>query len=168
MSDTKPENKNKPADLSELQAKLDAANALLEKRDKEILEAKEALEAQRDSSSQRPLRVATEVVKGEGYRFRVGLKKPHPGLPDVEVECCDESEAIRWFILTKAHPDKPGVQIDPSVYPLQAKCVDPRRDDRIKRDKVIGGLRSKAERGQILSEVEQALLDEADEKVLSI
>ena len=167
MSEVKPESKQKPSELSELQAKLDAANAIIQQREQELLDAKTALEAQQDSGLNRKVRVATDVVLGEGYEFEVGLLKPHPGLPKKTIRCCDESEAIRWFILTNAHPDKPGVQIDPSAHPVTAKCVDGRRDERIKKDKLIGNLRSKAERGQILSDVEQTLLDAADEKVLS-
>lgn len=167
MSDVKPENNKKPSEMSDLQAKLDAANAIIQQRDQELLDAKTALEAKQDSGVNRKVRVASDVVFGDGYEFEVGLVKQHPQLLSKKVRCCDESEAVRWFILTNAHPDKPGVQIDPCAFPVYAKCVDPRREERIKQDKLIGNLRSKAERSQILSEVEQSLLDAADEKVFS-
>ena len=156
------------ADLvSDLQRKLDDANKIIEQREKELAEAQKFAQANQDSLSNRTVRGATDITKGDGYKFEVGLKKPNPGLPNEIVEACDESEAIRWFILTRSHPDRPGLQIDPSLHAVAAKCVDSRRDARIKQAQFISKLRKKSENGGTLTDDEQTLLDAADEKVLN-
>ena len=171
MSEVKPDSKNsnqKPSDISELQAKLDAANKIIQQKDAENAELKAIAEANKDSSANRKVRGAADINRGEGYKFRVGLSKPHAELPDEDVEACDESEAIRWFILTHSHPDRPGVQIDPSVHPIKAKCIDPRKDVAIKQSHMIAKIRRKADSGVPVSEDEQTLLDAADEKILNM
>lgn len=153
--------------VSDLQRKLDDANKIIEQREKEIAEAQKVAQANQDSLANRIVRGATDITKGEGYKFQVGLIKPHPGLPNEIVEACDESEAIRWFILIRSHPNRPGLQIDPSLHAVSAQCVDPRRNARIKQSQFISKLRKKSDSGGTLTDDEQTLLDAADEKVLN-
>lgn len=149
-------------ELAEQKKRLDAAEAAIKAKDAELAALKAKLEAAKDSSNARPVRPGAEALRGEGYKFSVGPKKDHPKIKRREVECCDESEAIRWFILTTDDPDVPGKQIDPHKIPLDATCLDPRRAERIKRDKFIAGLRLKAERGATITPEEAMMLDEAD------
>lgn len=143
-------------------ARLEAAEAALKERERAIAEKEESLRAAEDSSAVRPVRPSEAVCVGDGYEFEVVPLKASSGLPTKRVRACDESEAIRWYVATTASPENPGKQVDPVKHPLAATSKDPRREERKKQALILASLRAKAERGNMLTEAEQALLDADD------
>jgi hypothetical protein len=143
-------------------ARLEAAEAALKERERAIAEKEESLRAAEDSSAVRPVRPSEAVCVGDGYEFEVIPLKADSGLATKRVRACDESEAIRWYVATTASPDNPGKQVDPVKYPLKAVCKDQRREERRKQALILASLRAKAERGNMLTEEEQSMLEADD------
>jgi hypothetical protein len=148
--------------LEERLARLEAAEASLREREKAVNEREESLKAAEDSGAVRPVRPSEAVCVGDGYEFEVSPAKADSTLPAKRIRCCDESEAIRWYVATTASPENAGKQVDPVKHPLRAVCKDPRRDERRKQALLLASLRAKSERGNMLTEEEQAMLDAAD------
>lgn len=148
--------------IEERIARLEAAEASLREREKEISEREEAIRAQQDSSAVRPVRPSEVVCVGEGYEFTVSPMKADSPLQSKTIRCCDESEAIRWYVATTQSPENPGKQVDPVKHPLRAVCNDPKREQRRKEALILSSLRAKAERGNLLTEDEQRMLDADD------
>lgn len=148
--------------VEERMARLEAAEASLKEREKELSDREEAIRARQDSSAVRPVRPSEVVCVGEGYEFVVSPMKADSPLQAKTIRCCDESEAIRWYVATTQSPENPGKQVDPVKHPLKATCNDPKREQRRKEALILASLRAKSERGNLLSEPEQELLDADD------
>lgn len=136
-----------PATLAELES-LRARVAELEKNEA-------------DGGHARAVRPSERVLKGDGYKFRVSPMGKNDGLPAKEVECCDESEALRWYCATTEDPKKKGKQVDPTHAKLQVECIDPRRAKSVQKQQRVSYLRRKIELGQVLTEAEEKELEEA-------
>jgi len=161
MSDKKPQNQE--PSIEDRLAKLEQAEAALRAREEAVQAREDSLAAQKDSGAIRPIRPSEAVTVGEGYLFEVSGAKVGSTLETKQISCCDESEAVRWYVLTTSDPEKPGKQLDVNKYPLKVKCLDPRKAaDRAAALK-LAGIRAKAGRGGLLTEEEQTLL-EADER----
>jgi hypothetical protein len=142
---------------------LAAKEAALAKREKELQEREVAVAAAEDSSKTRPLRATENVYKGEfPYRFQVKSVNNNPEVPTKEIECCDESEAKRWYQVTTPHPKNPTKQIDLVTFPVDVICLSPERAERLGKAKRIAGVNKRLEAGFALSKEEQALLAEAE------
>jgi hypothetical protein len=156
------------ATMEERMKRLEVAEAALKEREKAVKEQEEALAAQKDSGAQRPIRPSEAVTFGEGYKFEVGPIAANTGLPRKEIECCDESEALRWYVATTSSPKHPGKQVDPVAFPLQVKCLDPRREEDRKISLRIAMIRAKSERGNALTKEEESILDAAEAERLGL
>lgn len=143
-------------------AQLEQAEARLREREAEIAKREDSIKNQEDSSAVRPIRPSEAVCIGEGYEFEVSPIKNDSPLPRKAIKCCDEAEAIRWYIVTTQSPENAGKQVDPVKHPLRAICKDARRDERRKHVLMIASLRAKAERGNMLTPSEQEMLDAED------
>jgi hypothetical protein len=156
--------KNPAPSLEERLAKLEQAEASLREREKALEAREESLANAKDSGAVRPVRPSEAVCVGEGYEFEVKPTKADSTLPTKTISCCDESEAIRWYVATTPSPENAGKQVDPVKHPLKATCLDARRESQRKQTLMLANLRAKAERGNMLTAQEQAMLDEADMK----
>jgi hypothetical protein len=156
------------ATMDERLKRLEAAEAALKEREKAVEKQEEALAAQKDSGAQRPIRPSEAVTVGEGYKFQVGPIAANTGLPTKEIDCCDESEALRWYVATTGHPKNPTKQVDPVSYPLWVKCVDQRREENRKISLRIAMIRAKSERGNALTQEEESILDAAEAERLGL
>jgi hypothetical protein len=138
-----------PATLAELES-LRARVAELEKNEA-------------DGGTARAVRPSERVLRGDGYKFTVGPIGKGSSLPIKTIECCDESEALRWYCATTEDPDpkKKGKQVDPTHAKLQVECVDPRRSKSVLTQQRVGYLRRKMEGGQVLTETEEKELQDA-------
>lgn len=165
MSEKKTEKAAEPqVSLEDRLAKLEAAEAAMKAREEALTAREESLLAQKDSSALRPIRPSEAVTIGNGYKFEVSPVNPAHNLPKKEIECCDESEAIRWYVATTSDPEKPGKQLDPVKYQLTVKCLDPRKAaDRAAALK-LASIRAKAARQGILTDEEQRLFDEDEQR----
>jgi hypothetical protein len=163
MSDKKPQNQE--PSLEERLAKLEQAEAAMKAREEALQAREDSLAAMKDSGAIRPIRPSEAVTVGEGYLFEVSGKSTNSKLETKQITCCDESEAVRWYVLTTSDPERQGKQLDVNKYPLNVKCLDPRKAaDRVAAMK-LASIRAKAARGGLLNEEEQGLL-EADERKL--
>lgn len=168
MSDAKKTDKaaEPQPSLEERLAKLEAAEAAMKAREEALQAREESLLAQKDSSALRPIRPSEAVTIGNGYKFEVSPANPTDNLPKKEIDCCDESEAIRWYIATTSDPEKPGKQLDPVKYQLKVKCLDPRKAADRAAALRLAGIRAKAARQGMLTDEEQRLFDEDEQKRL--
>jgi hypothetical protein len=142
---------------------LAAKEAALAKREKELQEREVAVAAAEDSSKTRPLRATENVYRGEfPYKFQVKSVNNNPAVPTKEIECCDESEAKRWYQVTTPHPKNPTKQIDLVTFPVDVICLSPERAERLGKAKRIAGISKRLEAGFALSKEDQALLAEAE------
>jgi len=148
--------------------RLEQAEASLKEREKVVAEREESIRAAEDSSAVRPVRPSEAVCVGDGYEFEVSPAKKDSPLQVKRIRACDESEAIRWYVATTPSPENPGKQVDPVKHPLTAKCLDAKREERRKQALMLAALRSKAERGTMLSPEEQALVDADDMRRLGL
>lgn len=157
----------------DLERRLAEKEAELEKRfaqkEAELDAMREKLVAQQDSNAVRPIRPSEAVTIGEGYEFEVSPAKADSPLPTKKIRCCDESEAIRWYIVTTSDPDKPSKQVDPVRHPLRAKCLDEARRMEVRaKAHRAAMIRAKVARGASLSMEEEAEYEEAEAKRLGL
>jgi hypothetical protein len=152
--------------LAEKLRSLEELERRLLDKEKALAEKEEALRSNEDSGALRPVRPSEIVCVGEGFLFEVGPVKADSGLPTKEIACCDETEAIRWYVATTASPENPTKQVDPVKHQLRAVCNDPSRQDRRRRDLQLAAVRAKAERGNVLTPEEEQMLFQADLKRL--
>jgi hypothetical protein len=139
-----------PNELAEIKAKLAEAEA----------KVAELTRSQEEGANQKSVRPSENVVKGDGYKFEVGPRNDKTGLAKKHIVCCDESEAIRWYIATTEDPTRRGKQVDPVKVPLMAVCVDrKRREEEIKKQKRRAFLRGKIDNGHPISNDEIAELE---------
>lgn len=129
--------------LKQREAELDAREAALEAVDKEGY----------------GLRPAESAFLGSGWDFEVGPVNPRHTIPIKKVKCADETEAIRWYVATTPHPEKPGKQVDPVTFPLKATCLSRDRELGIRREHRKAYLRRRIENGEALTPAEIIELD---------
>jgi|694.fasta_scaffold04211_9 hypothetical protein len=142
---------------------LEAREAAIAKREKEVAEKEAAVVAAEDSSKTRPLRATENVYKGEfPYMFEVRSVNNNPDVPTKHIECCDESEAKRWYQVTTPHPKNVTKQIDLVTFPVNVVCLSPERSERLGKAKRLAGIAKRLEAGFALSKEDQALLAEAE------
>lgn len=154
--------------LADKLRKLEELERKLAEREKSLTEREESLRSAEDSSAIRPVRPSEVVCVGDGYLFEVSPVKPESGLPKKEIRCCDESEALRWYVATTASPDNPTKQVDPVKYQLKAVCNDPTRTHKRQQDLKLAAIRAKAERGNPLTAEEEQALFQSDLSRLSL
>ena len=153
----------------------------LSEREKELLAKLERAEAQiknleeeqaANASSGLKVRKEDGPFTGEngGWRFRVGprMAEQYPHLETVEVNACDESEAIRYYCATHENPPGSKKQVDPVRVHIQCTCLSPEREKFINYQKALGTIRRKLESGSALSAHEQSILDKDTNSVLGI
>jgi hypothetical protein len=157
--------KTKTPSIEERLAALEQAEARIKEREKEFEAREAALKLQEDSSASRPMRTDEKLLRGDGYRFEVGPIKKDSGLPTKEFVCCDETEAIRVYIMTTQDPVKKGKQVDTVPFPVYAKCLDDRRANNVKQQKMVSIIRAKDEKGHPLTDEERMILEMANERV---
>lgn len=168
MSDAKKTDKAEPQhSLEERLAKLEAAEAAMKVREEALQAREESLAALKDSGAVRPIRPSEAVTIGEGYLFEVSGAKLDSKLEPKKIACCDESEAVRWYIVTTADPENPGKQLNINKHPLNVKCLDPRKAADRAAALRLAGIRAKAARQGMLTEEEQRLFDEDEQKRLA-
>jgi hypothetical protein len=161
----------KESSASNLEARLAALEAgekALKEKQAELLEMQEKMRAAEDSDRLRPVRPSEAVCVGNGYLFVVTGKKDSDGLPRKEIRCCDESEALRWYVATTPNPKNPTKQVDPVTFHLDVKCMDATRNEHRQRDLRLSVLRAKSDRGVPLTPEEQQTLEEWDLERLGI
>ena len=161
MSEKKPQNQE--PSLEDRLAKLEQAEAAMKAREEAVQAREESLAAQKDSGAIRPIRPSEAVTVGEGYLFEVSGAAVGSKLETRRIACCDESEAVRWYVVTTSDPEKPGKQLDVNKHPLKVKCLDPRKAEHRVAALRLASIRAKAARGGLLTDEEQGLL-EADER----
>lgn len=140
-------------------AALEAREKELQARESEVQKREEVAKRAEDSNAARPIRGDGKAFVGDGYEFEVGPVNPKHDLPSKKIVACDESEAIRVYILTTTDPVKKGKQVDTVTYPVKAVCLSRKRDESIKYQKMVAAIRAKQDRGQSLTEQEQTILD---------
>lgn len=149
--------------LEKAMQELAAKEAALAKREKELQDREVAVAAAEDSSKTRPLRATENVFRGEfPYVFQVKSVNSNPEVPTKEIECCDESEAKRWYQVTTPHPKNKTKQIDLVAFPVNVVCLSPERAERLGKAKRIAGIAKRLEAGFALSKEDQSLLEEAE------
>lgn len=165
MSEKKTEKAAEPQlSLEDRLAKLEAAEAAMKAREEALTAREESLAALKDSSAVRPIRPSEAVTIGNGYLFEVSGAATNSKLEPKQIACCDESEAVRWYVTTTEDPERPGKQLDVNKYPLKVKCLDPRKAaDRAAALK-LASIRAKAARQGILTDEEQRLFDEDEQR----
>jgi hypothetical protein len=142
---------------------LEAREAAIAKKEKEVADREMAIVAAEDSSKTRPLRATEDVFKGDfPYLFQVKSVNNNPEVKTKTVECCDESEAKRWYQVTTPHPKNPTKQIDLVVYPVDVVCLSPERELRFSKEKRLSHALKRLEAGFSISKEDQQLLVEAD------
>lgn len=168
MSDTKKVDKaaEPQPSLEDRLAKLEAAEAAMKAREEALQAREESLAALKDSGAVRPIRPSEAVTIGEGYLFEVSGAATDSKLEPKQIACCDESEAVRWYILTTSDPDRPGKQLDVNKFPVKVKCLDPRKAADRAAALRLAGIRAKAARQGMLTDEEQRLFDEDEQKRL--
>jgi hypothetical protein len=158
----KPNGGKDSGSIEKMMQELAAKEAALAKREKELQQREVAVAASEDSSKTRPLRATENVYKGEfPYTFEVRSVNNNPDVPTKQIECCDESEAKRWYQATTPHPKNPTKQIDLVTFPVNVTCLSPERAERLGKAKRLAGITKRLEAGFALSKEDQALLSEA-------
>jgi hypothetical protein len=149
----------KAATVEERLAALEAREKDLLARESQVQKREEDAKRAEDSNAARPVRGDGKAFIGDGYEFQVEGVNPKHNLPVKKITACDESEAIRVYILTTNDPIKTGKQVDTVAYPVKATCLSRKREESIKYQKMVAAIRSKDERGQSLTEQERTILD---------
>ena len=146
-----------------LEDKLAMADAL-ERKETEFQKELAAARAEKfnDTSPNSPVNV------GLGYKYTVGPARPVSGLEPAEVVCCDETEAIRWYVFNHKHPDpaKKGRRLRSTDFAFKV-TIDPesesRRNDRIRFQNKIARIRRALLEGRDVTKAEIKELDKYDD-----
>lgn len=153
----------------------DAATAALARlaeveRERDAERAKNAeLSAKLEASkTQIGLRPEAALTLGDNpYKFHVFVRgEGSDQIPTMDVECSDESEAKRWFILNRKDPTDPTKLIDLLKYHVDVKCTDPRRANDLRATRRLALIKEKAARSQQLTDEEKTILDEYELKMM--
>lgn len=160
-----------PAAMSETQQlslmqRLDALEAKL----KETQAENERLKAEAEQSMAAGLRYSPNeraFAGSEGYKFLVKPivlpvdKDKYAHLKPVEVSACDESEAKRWYYQSNETRPGSGQALDPMQVRLEVTCLSIKeRNESLRRQYQLAGIRNKVDNGQSLNKDEERLLRE--------
>lgn len=146
--------------------------AALETELKAALDKINELESEVENQAGLKYRPQAKPYAGEngGYKFVVVPKYTDPKLSHLkpmEVTCCDESEAIRWYCeANESHPGS-GLALDTVTIGLQltAKCLDESRKASILIQKKLAAIRNKLERNMAMSDEDEQLMQQYEAKI---
>jgi len=143
-------------------AKLDEAEAAVT----ELQARNDQLEA--DAAANSIHRGARPVVgEGGGYVFVVGPvnRAKHSALPVKRLTCCDESEAIRYYVISTDNPPGSGKQVDPVKVALRAVITDNRRAKLTQLKQRISQVRLKLQNGAPLTTNDQKIYSQYQQEI---